>query len=374
MKKKKILIISRSFYPQNSPRSFRTTELVKEFARQGHDVTVYIHKNNKEHVDFEKKYGVTIKCLGKKKFSILNIRHGNKYSILFKRVVNRILLQLFEYPDIELMFKVKKALKKESNYDLLISIAVPHTIHWGVAWSRSKRHRIAKTWVADCGDPFMGATLDTFKKVFYFKYLEKWWSKKADFITVPFAGAVKAYYTEFHHKIKIIPQGFNFDEIEINPYDYKQNEIPTFAYSGGFIPGARDPKDFIEYLLSSKKDFKFIIYTRKLDMVMPYMDRAPDKIKVLNYIPRQELIKELSKMDFIVNFNNSNTTQLPSKLIDYYLTKRPVLSLDSSDFNKDIVNQFLLGDYLGQFIHQNPQQYKIDYVCQQFLDLEKHDG
>lgn len=35
---RKILIISRSFYPMNSPRSFRTTELAKEFARQGHEV------------------------------------------------------------------------------------------------------------------------------------------------------------------------------------------------------------------------------------------------------------------------------------------------------------------------------------------------
>ena len=34
--KKRILIVSRSFYPDNSPRAFRTAELSKEFARQGH--------------------------------------------------------------------------------------------------------------------------------------------------------------------------------------------------------------------------------------------------------------------------------------------------------------------------------------------------
>ena len=37
----KILIVSGFFYPQNTPRAFRTTELAKEFARLGHDV-VYI--------------------------------------------------------------------------------------------------------------------------------------------------------------------------------------------------------------------------------------------------------------------------------------------------------------------------------------------
>src|SRR5699024_12169166 len=75
------------------------------------------------------------------------------YTTLF-----RSLLQLFEYPDIELLFKVKKALREESGFDLLISIAVPHPIHWGTAWAWRKENPIAKTWVADCGDPYMGQT------------------------------------------------------------------------------------------------------------------------------------------------------------------------------------------------------------------------
>ena len=50
--KKRILIVSRSFYPDNSPRAFRTTELSKEFARQGHHVTV-ITPRVKEHREFE---------------------------------------------------------------------------------------------------------------------------------------------------------------------------------------------------------------------------------------------------------------------------------------------------------------------------------
>ena len=43
---KKILIITHGFYPEISPRSFRATELVKEFVRQGHEVTVIAPKRN----------------------------------------------------------------------------------------------------------------------------------------------------------------------------------------------------------------------------------------------------------------------------------------------------------------------------------------
>ena len=38
--RKKILLVSSAFYPEISPRSFRATELAKEFCRRGHDVTV----------------------------------------------------------------------------------------------------------------------------------------------------------------------------------------------------------------------------------------------------------------------------------------------------------------------------------------------
>ena len=108
MSSKKILIVSSAFYPENSPRSFRTTELVKELCRQGHQVTLYTIKQDEYHLPLEKEYGVRIKDLGSRKLPNINIAKGNKLMVLAKRVVNRALLQLVLYPDIELMFKVKK--------------------------------------------------------------------------------------------------------------------------------------------------------------------------------------------------------------------------------------------------------------------------
>jgi hypothetical protein len=40
MLKKKLLIVTHGFYPEQSPRSFRATELAKEFCRQGHQVSI----------------------------------------------------------------------------------------------------------------------------------------------------------------------------------------------------------------------------------------------------------------------------------------------------------------------------------------------
>lgn len=370
--KKKILIVSRSFYPINSPRSFRTTELVKEFARQGHDVTLLTVKNSEEHLEFEKKHGVIIKDLGPLKFSEIDTSGSNRFSTLYKRVKRRGLYQFFEYPNIELMWKVKRALRNESGYDLLISIAVPHPIHWGVSKVWNKQNKPAQTWIADCGDPYMGAALDTFNKFFYFKYFEKAFCRKTDFITVPIEEAKGGYYPEFRDKIEVIPQGFQFNGLRENPDKKPENKVPTFAYAGSLIPEGRDPRAFLDHLVNNYQDYKCILYTRSTALVEPYVQKSKGKIEIRDYIPRTELLKELSGMDFLLNFENKTSLQLPSKLIDYYLTGRPVLSVGSGEVGEAILKEFMSGSYDKQYPFQNMDQYRIENVCRQFLTL--HDN
>ncbi|NBC26847.1 MAG: glycosyltransferase [Bacteroidetes bacterium] len=355
----------------NSPRAFRATELVKEFVRQGHDVTLLTVKDDEYHVPFEKEHGVTIKDLGQPFFKPVDMTKGGKIGKLVRKVLRRVLVQAFEYPDIQLMVMVKKALRKERGYDLLISIATPHPVHWGTAWAWNEKDPIADVWVADCGDPYMGLKLDTFNKWFYFKYLEKWFCRKADYITVPLAEAKEGYYPEFHHKIRVIPQGFNFEEVDIDRDSPVNNPVPTFAYAGGLIPGGRDPRKFLEYLVNLDKSFLFILYTKSRGLVQPYLEKAGGRIEIRDYIPRHELLKELSAMDFLVNFENATSLQMPSKLIDYYLTGRPVLSVDGQNINRDQINRFLKGDYSSAYSYNGVHKYRIENVSGQFLELRE---
>lgn len=368
MQQKKILIVSSAFYPENSPRSFRTTELVKELCRQGHCVTLYTVKKEEFHLSIEQEFGVKIKDLGKRKFPIINVSTGSRLAVLFKRVLNRGLLQLVAYPDIELMFKVKRVLKKEADYDLLITIAVPHSNHWGAAWARTKKRPIATSWVADCGDPFMGAVHDSFKKWFYFKYLEKWFCRKADYISVPKIVMKENYYSEFHHKIVQIPQGFKFEEVVLKNRT-NSNGIPTFAFAGTFIRTTRNPTSLLQYLSTVKSPFKFIVYTQTTELLAPFKSILGEKLEIRNYIPRIELLTELSNMDFLINIAFDPVHQAPSKLIDYYLTGRPVLSSINNDFDDKKVDAFLNGDYTGEYVFENIEQYKIENVCRSFINL-----
>lgn len=366
--RKKILLVSSAFYPEISPRSFRATELAKEFSRQGHSVVVITRYRDHDYNDFLREYPVSIKMWGKSRFK--TVRHfKNRLLSFFSRAFARIMLSLFEYPDIEYMFRVRRILHNENGYDMMISFAVPYPVHWGTAWSRKRNHIIAGTWIADCGDPYMGDVLDTFRKPFYFGYLEKWFCRKADFITIPVESARPGYYPEFHKKIKIIPQGFDFD---LKAVEKRQqiNSIPEFAYAGKFLQGIRDPRQLLPLLIKSDLQFKFYIFTDQADLLSEYMGALKGKVIVSNYIKREELMKVLSKMDFLINFDNNTSLNVPSKLIDYAIINRPVLNIDK-DFNEGKLISFLHGDYKDRMTLPEPDQFHIRNVSVKFLDLLK---
>lgn len=363
----KILIVSNAFVPEVSPRSFRTTELAKEFARQGHSVKVITYQA-KEQKEIAIEYGIEFKDLGKHTWKPIPIK-GSGIIRLWYRFWSRMLLWFFEYPGIELVGMIKRALKDESGYDLLISIAVPHPVHWGVAKVRKKEGDIAKVWVADCGDPYMGQENDSFKPMFYFGYVEKWFCRRADYLSLPTEGAIQAYYTEFHEKIKVIPQGFRFEDIKVLPHHGDSQKV-IFGYGGMFIPGRRDPSEFLNFLLSKADvNFEFHIYTATPQFVVEFANRSNGKIKVFEPINRDRLLSSLSSMDFAVNFENVGSKQTPSKLIDYAIINKPILSIKTGDFNEVTANQFLGKSYEAALKIDNPDRYRIENIVGSFIDL-----
>lgn len=363
-----ILIVCRAFYPGNWPRAFRPTELAKEFARQGHTVTVITPKVD-VHSEFEVKYGITIKDLGKTNWKSFELK-GNKLVVFIKKVINRLLSWLLEYPNIELVKLVSKALKEEKDYDLLISIAKPYTIHWGVARAISKNKQLAKVWAADCGDPYLRSADNDSIPPFYFRWLDSWFLRKVNYVTIPIKEAISAYNQNYIDKFRIIPQGFKFEDIKLYEGPMDSQKI-VFGYAGMFIPGKRDPSEFLEFLnsLDDRYKFEFNIYTHSPWLIEPFAKKSNGRIKLHPVISREEVLFELSKMHFVVNFENSGTTQSPSKLIDYAILKKPVLSVKFKELDKAKVLRFLEKDFSGQMILGDIEKYRIENVCAAFLDL-----
>ena len=204
-------------------------------------------------------------------------------------------------------------------------------------------------------------------------YLEKKFCRLADYITVPFKGAIQAYYSEFHHKIKVIPQGFNFfDKSDFDGKKLSEKDgIIRFIYAGSFIPKFRDPGLFMELLSEIKKDFIFTVFTNNDSLLEPYKENLGSKLVVKNYVTRVRLFEEMLKVDFLVNFDNNVTGQLPSKLIDYGMTGKPILNITKTT-NLNDVKRFFNEDFENALEIDNLDNYRIENVVKQFLSLEKN--
>lgn len=281
------------------------------------------------------------------------------------KVLGKLLGKSFQFPTIEFKYIIPKLIQKEYSHDVLISIGAPHHIHWGCAKAKHLPN-FPRKWIADCGDPFMnnGAAVNLKK----FEKEEHAFCQLCDFITVPVEEAKNGYYNEYRSKIEVIPQGFDFDyPLEQNVV---QNETIQFAYAGMFYNDIRNPRKILEYIQNLSVDFRFHVFTPFPQMLDSFQSAFGERLIVHKPIERTDLLERLKTMDFLLNIENLNSpNQIPSKLIDYAITNRPILSLDPENPETSIIDEFFSRNYSRRKVVENIQQYQISEVVRKFIDL-----
>ena len=203
----------------------------------------------------------------------------------------------------------------------------------------------------------------------YFRIIENFWGKQTDYISIPIEEGRSGYSRKVQNKIRIIPQGFDFDSIRIDT-QFVKNIHPRFAYTGNIFPGYRDPTELLSFLCTLQDlKFEFIVYTRQHSFYEQFKEKLREKLVVKDYVSREQLIFELSQMDFLINLKNGSQIQAPSKLIDFYLSKRPIIDISTSFSEHDILTEFLNGNYIHQHKVPDIAQYDIKSVGKRFIEL-----
>lgn len=367
----KITILTGVFYPTVHPRAFRSNELAKEFARQGHDVTV-VNLRTVPDFDYQaygEQHNIKIINLGVFKGSNLAKSAAKKSSHTWwgrkKRFLIEYLLNgnLFRYGP-----RIAAGLDCLKGSDLVIAQSTPFPCHYGY-YKYVKKHGRDFVAILDSGDPFYYSK--QVKRAIWFKYIEKAVYKNCDFLTIPTPNAIPLYSPIIsENKIRVIPQGFNMRDL--NLYSGEFISPVKIAYAGVFYWGIRNPEFLFRALEESDMDYEFYLYMRysdaKLDEVLERYPRLKERMKVQLCVPHDELITELSKMHFLVNIENLSNTQMPSKLIDYGMTGRPILSCNGKNFDLEKFKRFMTGDYTGRY-EVNLEDYNIENIVQKFLEL-----
>jgi hypothetical protein len=376
----KIHILTACFYPELHPRAFRAFELARSFARQGDEVevTILTQVDGTDYTALQNEYGFRFRMIdlyhrrsGQIEQTGLHLSSKNRvkqkiYSI-YRWLLEYLLAgNLFRYAP-----KIARQLEIAPDTDLFIALSTPFmNIYAGALYRR--KHPLPNTrFIADSGDPFSGS--EQTPRAFYMRWLERRVYKQYDFLAIPTPGAIPAYNRVIpKDKICIIPQGFDLESTPLATY--KKNAIPTFAYAGVFYRDIRNPEFLLQYLEQQDRDFDFRIYLRNLDpytetILDKYRKSLGEKLHIQYGVERDKLIYQLSQCDFLINVGNNNTTQLPSKLIDYGITKRPVFHCSAADFDVQQFEQFMTGDYRSaQPIDISP--YAIRTITNQFKNLK----
>lgn len=373
----KIAILTAVFHPELHPRAFRAYELAKEYAIQGHDVEVFLLTRIKgfdyEQLSQELHIKITILPLYTRELGAENIFQQTNPLLRWIHWGYRWLLEyllagnLFAYST-----RIAECLKHEMQQkDMVIALSTPFMNLLGLAKYVHTHKAQSKTiYIADSGDPFYYSQQT--KRALYFKWVEKWVYRHFDYLSIPTSDAIPAYAPLIpKEKIQIIPQAFNMRDVHLSPAP--TSDIPTFAYAGVFYQDIRNPEFLFKHLCTLTEDFRFHVYLRHRDphitsVLDKYQKQLGEKLIIHYSVKRTDLLYRLSECHFLINISNTTSTQLPSKLIDYGITKRPVYSFDKQSFNPQVFTAFMHGDYT----HAMPidiRPYDIEVVTKQFLEL-----
>ena len=340
-KNNKILIVSHQFTPHVSPRTTRWKLIVEELISLGHQVTVITGtKQVQEDKD------VNIIYVGNKNTSniVRNFREKSNNltnTNLFKRIfynslkkIYRFIVKTFAWPDYSMFWLIsiyRNRKKLKLDYDLLITVSLPFSSHIAGYLINKKNN---KKWMMDIGDPFTLKKDAPENNYLLYGALNKYFENKlyslADKIMFTHNDALythKEYFKLPDGKVIVANPISKFDkDIYQKSLNYNYNSLPIkFGYFGIFTKGVRSPINFLE-TLENKKNIEFHWYLNNDSKSEIIFDNQESESIVHSIVPRNKALNIMAEsMHCLLSIGNLNPTQLPSKVIEYISTGKPVV-------------------------------------------------
>ena len=349
----KYLIVTHQFLPHVSPRTTRWKLLVDELVSLGHEVTVLT--GTKQH---SQDSNIEIIFIGNSRASnvVVSLRNQSNSldsknrikSIIFKllKKVYRFVIRNFAWPDYTMfwlisVFRVRKKLNLE--YDVLVTVSLPFSSHIAGYLINKK---IGKPWIMDVGDPFTLKTTAPENNSFLYgrlnKHYEMKFYKQASKVLFTHDDARKIHIKEFHINPSITAVGQPISKFrehlyeQTKNYNYTNNDI-KFGYFGIFTHGVRTPVNFINFLDKFQNYEMHWYINSDSESILQKNNLNSSKHIFNSHVARDEALQLMTKaFHCLVSIGNLNPNQIPSKVIEYIATGKPVIHF--AEINDDPVN------------------------------------
>lgn len=369
--KKKILIITYDFFPDNSPNTYRWLNVLKEW-KEKTNIEIFVissQKNNFE--NYEEHDGIYIyrtqnsilKILNKK-LKNHNIQPVQQDDIKKGKSIVRIIYDLtwtnFYFPDFAFLwqkpaYKMAEKLIAEKNIHNVITVSWPFSDHV-VGYKLKKKYNI--NWIADTIDPFYLSSAvnnaSLYRKIN--KLYENKILSKANAISL-LTDKLKKKYSEIYPSLR--------DKITVNhnvfvPYTIPENQksieknSTVLVFVGTLSPITRSPESLLSIFdglvklnMDNDKNLELHLYGNLESCANDFIkyDYLIGKNLFLhNFTSREKITRILQNADAVVNIGNKNAFQEPSKIVEYVFLKKKILNICSifDDTSKEMLVNYPL--------------------------------
>lgn len=366
----KILIISCSYPPSLTPRAFRWAAIAEQWAKEGHHVDV-VCETAPARAASETINGVHVHRAGSKLIGRMRRKIGTEkvaqapesrglretLTALIKKTSKYAWRKLY-WPDYACLWywpaigKARK-LQAANDYDVMYSSSIPFTGHLVALGIKNKYPSLR--WIVDIGDPFCfsdGVTVNNFA---LYENLNIRYEKKvlllADAVTVT-TGATRERYSEIFpfaaSKLSVIPPLLS---IEPSAGTRVSNFLPTdnkirLVFLGTLYRAIRSPENLLRVFsklleetdLAERLELHFYGEISSCqDCFEPYGGFMGRNIFIHGLVDRKVAVQAMKDADILINIGNDTAYQLPSKVVEYLATMKPILNFAKTDQDSSTV-------------------------------------
>jgi glycosyltransferase involved in cell wall biosynthesis len=365
-----LLIVTNIYAPSVNPRAFRWASIAEYWVAKGHVVDV-VCAWERGLQKKEWRYGVRVHRVGgpidqilRDKFSRrLRDKHvegkdeliaGNSNSMPNRR--NTVLSSVYR--------RANKALEKvvwpdhawswyfpawrraydllrRGGYNGLISVSFPFSGH--MVGIRLKRKLPNLPWIVDIGDPFSFFQDKPINNIVLYERMNRYWEgkvlDKADAVTVTSEATEHEYLNRFpacSGKIRVIPPLISVPTGDgVEGGSESSNRTIRLVYAGTLYKAIRNPgyllglfSGLIQSDLGSHIELHFYGNINDCDdLFMTYKGLLGKKIFLHGKVEQRVVYRAMQGANLLVNIGNTTSYQLPSKVVEYASTGKPVLNI-----------------------------------------------
>jgi glycosyltransferase involved in cell wall biosynthesis len=356
----RILVLAYDYAPYLNPRSLRWTSIVEEWTAAGHSVDVVTAWKPGDAAQ-ENRNGATIyrvsRSLWQKVSASMSRAEGTQIQAAEKaarwphflvralRWLHRATWRRLRWPDYarywhRTAFQTAIRLCQVHSYDALVTVSYPFTPH--LIGLRLKRRYKSLYWLADMGDPFSFLDASPLNNSRLFHGLNRWAERRvfsrSDAVSVTTPETRDLYgdvFPDHAAQVRVIPPLLTQEQDVPTDQLFAPNDgVFRLVYVGTVYRTLRNPGPAMALLREAQRHLPFSLELHVFGDVHDCVDLFEESqsndsglIHLHGSVSHQVALQAMRDADMLVNIGNDTRYQLPSKVVEYVASGRPILNV-----------------------------------------------